>query len=64
MTELWQTTWEPLPDITAYELALDRKFVNASDIVLARVCDDLGTTLRHRMCAGRRMDEIWRDVKS
>lgn len=49
--DLFRTVFEPLPDITAYELALDRKFINASDVVSERNFFELGTALRHRRLA-------------
>lgn len=58
----WRTRFEPLPDITTYELALDMKYVNASQVLLRYCCEGLGTALRHRVLDernGERMDVIW-----
>ena len=44
----WRTEWEPLPDITAYELALDMKHVSAN-VVSERSIINMGVAgLRHR----------------
>lgn len=61
-TVCWRTRFEPRPDITTYELALDMKYVNASQVVSRHYCDKLGTALRHRVLDdhnGERMDVIW-----
>jgi hypothetical protein len=58
----WRTRFEPLQDITTYELALDMKHVNASQIVSRHCCDDMGTALRHRVVDernGERMNIVW-----
>lgn len=63
-SKLWRTKWEPLPDITAYEIALDMKYVNASQLVANYNCSDLGTALRHRVSDDRpkeRMDVVWKN---
>lgn len=63
---LWRTDFDPLPDITAYELALDQKFVNASQIVFSYNCEALGGALRHRVCSDtkRRMDVVWAEARN
>lgn len=63
---LWRTSYEPLPDITAWEVAIDRKYINRSQIVASYDCDKLGTSLRHRVDddSHRRMDEVWREYIS
>lgn len=63
-TQLWRTRFEPLADITAYELAMDMKHVNASQIVASYSCVELGSALRHRILEERsrtpqRMDVVW-----
>jgi hypothetical protein len=66
MGGVWRTRFEPLPDITAHELAIDRKYVNASEIVAEWNFKEMGTSLRHRVCdeTGRRMDEVADSVTS
>lgn len=62
-TTLWTTLYDPLPDVTAWEVAIDRKIVNASWIIASYECDNLGSALRHRVDrdTGKRMDEVWRE---
>lgn len=60
MTELFRTRFEPFPDITAYELALDMKFINQSQIVADYNFEALGTALRHRVCTQFEPDEAGR----
>jgi hypothetical protein len=60
----WRTRFEPLPDITTYELAMDVKYINRSQIVGSWECDAMGSALRHRVLddpSRRRMDEVYRD---
>ena len=59
-SESWRTKFEPLPDITAYELALDKKYVNASEIVSSYQDYETLTFLRHRVCtiSERRVDTV------
>lgn len=47
MSDLYRCTFDPLPDITAYELAMCVSVVGPSHIVAARDFDRLGPTLRH-----------------
>ena len=65
-TYTWRTRWEPLEDITAYEIALDMKYVNASQVVSSWHCDGLGSALRHRVCSEgkERMDKVWQRFKA
>lgn len=66
-TLCWRTRFEPLPDITTYELALDMKYVNQSQVLMRHCCDALGTALRHRVVderGGERMDVIWARQRS
>jgi hypothetical protein len=61
---VWRTRFEPLPDITPFEIAMDMKHVNASQVVMAHCCDAMGSALRHRVLDERRatrMDVIWAD---
>lgn len=67
-SHIWRTNWEPLEDITAWEIAKDMKYVNASQILSSRDCEALGSALRHRTIDehGRRhlrMDAIWEELK-
>lgn len=62
----WRTRFEPLPDITTYELAMDVKHVNASQVLMAHCCDEMGSALRHRVLDDyhhpmnkQRMDVVW-----
>lgn len=67
MSRLWRTVWEPLPDITPYEIALDMKYVNASQIVGEYDLAKLGTALRHRVVAernGQRMSVVAATISS
>jgi hypothetical protein len=62
--KLWRTHFEPLPDITTYELALDMKCVNASQIVSSWQASKMGSALRHRVLdewptTGLRMDQVF-----
>lgn len=69
-SRLFRTRWEPLPDITAYEIAIDMKCVNASQIVAEDEFAELGTALRHRIAtcdrewSGKRMDVVAREIAS
>ena len=65
-TKVWRTKFEPVPDITAYELALDMKFVNASQVLGSWDCEAMGSALRHRTLDdfhhtmnGQRMDAVY-----
>lgn len=60
----WRTIFEPCPDITAYELALDQKYVNASQIVGNWEASKMGEALRHRIVddgpdRGRRLNVVY-----
>jgi hypothetical protein len=59
----WRTIFEPLPDITAYELALNLKHINGSDVLSPEAAVEMGAgALRHRVLADRsrrRMDEVY-----
>lgn len=66
----WRTVFEPLPDITTYELAMDMKHVNASQVLMAHRCEEMGSALRHRVLDDfhnplhkQRMDVVWRVEK-
>lgn len=61
-TMMWRTKWEPQSDITAFEIAMDMKHVNASQIVASWNCAALGSALRHRVSdegKPERMDVVW-----
>lgn len=61
-TAFWRTRFDPQPDITTFELALDMKHINHSQILSRRSCDAMGTALRHRVIDeknGERMDIVW-----
>lgn len=60
-SKLWSTTFDPLPDVTAWELARDKAHVNASDIVSSDRAEQIGSALRHRVNRddGRRMDVVY-----
>ena len=67
----WRTRFEPLPDITTYELAMDVKHVNASQVLTSYCCDEMGSALRHRVLDDfhhpmnkQRMDVVWQAEKA
>jgi hypothetical protein len=67
-TETWRTLFRPLPDITAYELAIDKQHINSSHIVGSWEAEQMGSVLRHRLLdegrrSHRRMDEVYREWK-
>lgn len=65
MLILWRTTYDPLPDITAWEVAIDRACINQSGIVGVSDCKRMGTALRHRIAQdGRRMDAVWTEYQA
>lgn len=66
LKKLWRTRLEPLEDITAYELALDRANINGSEIVGSWDAERMGTALRHRVSTddGRRMDVVYAEWKA